>query len=101
MAVVVLSVVLEPAAEAVRLFGWEVPPLCVFKATLGIECWGCGLTRAFTHMGHADPAAAFARHRMGPVLYLVVVAQIPLRAWRLWQEHRRTGLGPVGGYPPS
>lgn len=99
--VLLLSVVLDPSAEAVRLGDWTLPPLCVFKNTLGVECWGCGLTRSFTFMGHGQPGAAFELHRLGPVLFVVVLAQLPLRAWRLWKARQPPGPRPPHGYPPQ
>lgn len=92
-----LSVLLQPSDDAVSLFGWSVPPLCLFQNLFGLECWGCGLTRSFTYMGHLEPAMALDRHRMGPVFFLLVVAQIPLRSWRAWRITRGHGLGDNGG----
>ena len=43
------------------------------------------------------PAMALDRHRMGPVFFLLVVAQIPLRSWRAWRITRGHGLGDNGG----
>lgn len=89
--VVAASMILTPGAEVVRLFGWEVPPLCMFSNIFGVECFGCGLTRSFTYMGHLQPAEAFARHMLGPVLFVLVASQVPLRAVYLWRAHRRIG----------
>lgn len=96
LAVVVASMVLTPSETVLTLFGWEVPPLCVFRNVSGQDCPGCGLTRSFTYMGHLDVRAAFGRHVLGPVLYVAVAAQVPLRAWRLWERRQ-----PVDGDGPS
>ena len=90
-AVVLASVMLSPSAEAVSLWGWEVPPLCLYSNLFGVECFGCGLTRSFTYMGHGDIHGAFDLHALGPLLYLVVLAQVPLRAWRLLRLYRTGG----------
>ena len=81
--ITVLSMILTPSDSVLELFGWPVPPLCLFKALLDIECWGCGLTRSFTFMGHGDLDAAFAMHKLGPLLFGLVAAQIPYRAARV------------------
>lgn len=91
MAILVASVLLTPSTEAVFLFGWEVPPLCIFSNLFGVECFGCGLTRSFTYVGHGDIHGALELHTLGPLLYVVVMAQVPLRAWRLWNT--RGGFG--------
>ena len=93
VAIVVASIVLTPSESVLTLFGWEVPPLCVFKNVSGRDCPGCGLTRSFTFMGHLELRAAFDRHWLGPALYGLVGAQVPYRAWRMWTR-RRTGLPP-------
>ncbi len=77
------SLLLDPSDSAVALFGWNVPPLCLWTNLFGVECWGCGLTRSFTFMGHGDLEGAFRLHRLGPGLYGLVAAQIPYRLWRL------------------
>lgn len=79
----VLSSVFTPSDSVLTLFGWEVPPLCLWNNLTGIDCPGCGLTRSFTWMGHGDVVASFDRHRLGPVLYLAVWVQVPLRLRRI------------------
>lgn len=54
--------------------GGDVP--CYFKATLGIPCPGCGLTRAFLSLLEGDPASAFFYHPlffMAPLVAIVVI----------------------------
>lgn len=96
--IVVASIVLTPSESVLTLFGWEVPPLCVFKNLTGMDCPGCGLTRSFTYMGHLAVRTAFDRHWLGPALYALVAAQIPFRAWRIWTR-RQSALPP--GPPPA
>jgi len=54
----------------------SVPPICLFRITTGFDCPGCGMTRAFVHLGHGDAAGAFDLHP------LVVVAAPAVAA--LW-----------------
>jgi len=60
-----------------------LPELCSWKATTGIPCPGCGLTRSFVSLAHGRIAAAFAFHPIGPVLFFAVVFQLPFRAIQL------------------
>lgn len=90
LVVVVASVLLTPSDSAVSVFGWEIPPICMFKRWTGWDCAGCGLTRSFTYMGNGMFAAAWDRHRLGPLLYLLVALQVP---WRLWKLAALARLG--------
>ena len=89
--------VLTPSSEAVSLFGWEVPPLCIFSAVFGLDCFGCGLTRSFTYVGHGQLSEALQLHKLGPIVYLLVFAQLPLRSFRLWRTRHRIGTGAAEG----
>ena len=44
----------------------------------GIDCPGCGLTRSFIHLAHAEPLAAWELNPLSWLLFGYVVAQIPL-----------------------
>lgn len=44
--------------------------LCPFRILTGYPCPGCGMTRAFCHLGHGEPQAAFTMNALSPVLYL-------------------------------
>ena len=43
-------------------------PPCVFHALTGLQCPGCGSTRALHHLLHGDVAGAF---RLNPMLFFV------------------------------
>lgn len=43
-------------------------PPCVFHALTGLQCPGCGTTRALHHLLHGDVGGAF---RLNPMLFLV------------------------------
>lgn len=61
----------------------ELPGVCVWKRTTGMDCPGCGLTRSFVSMAHGDLTAAVHYHPFGVVLFLLVATQIPYRAMRI------------------
>lgn len=47
-------------------------PLCAFKALTGVDCPGCGMTRAFLFLGHGRIAEATALHPLSVPAFLVV-----------------------------
>jgi hypothetical protein len=65
--------------------GVTLPPLCTSRLLFGIECPGCGLTRSFVALASGDFVAAWHYNRVGWLLALAVLAQIPYRVWRLRQ----------------
>jgi len=81
--------------------GWNVesvishlPPLCLFHAVTGIDCPGCGMTRAFLHLAHGDFTAAWSFHPFSPfvALLLLVLAWGPKSVWS-WIRHSSTARG--------
>lgn len=55
------------------------PTLCLFKLTTGHDCWGCGTTRAFSHLAHGNFAMAWNFNKL-------VIVTFPLVCW-LWTAH--------------
>lgn len=49
-------------AVVVIMYVFSIP--CLFKALLGIECPGCGMTRAYISLFRLDFRQAFAYNRM-------------------------------------
>jgi len=92
-AVVLLAFVLTPSTEAVSILGFEVPTLCAWRLTLGLECPGCGLTRSFTYLAHGHWVEAFRLNALGPPLFVAVAAQLP------WQVYRMLGETPESTSP--
>jgi hypothetical protein len=84
--IVALSLLLSPSTEAVSLFGFDVPTLCTFRRLTGMGCPGCGLTRSFVFLAHGQLAEAFRLNPLGPVLFGVVLIQIPWQILRLYRS---------------
>jgi hypothetical protein len=66
----------------VGIRGWSafvLPPTCFARDALGIDCPGCGLTRSFVHLAHGDWSSSLKCHRIGWLLMLAVLLQIPYR----------------------
>ena len=49
--------------------------LCVFKRWSGIDCGGCGLTRAFVQLAHGSLLRAILLNPMAPIAFLWVLAR--------------------------
>jgi hypothetical protein len=76
-----------PARDGITVLGTRLPEVCVTKRVGWGECPGCGLTRSFVLGVRLDPEA-FRLHPAGPLLLLVLVAQIPYRGIRWWRRRR-------------
>lgn len=77
------SMVLRTDTEWVTVFGWQVPELCTIRRLFGVRCPGCGLTRSFVFMGHGEWLQALRMNWLGPVFWLTLAVQIPVRIWNL------------------
>ena len=81
------------AGETDRLMlSWpqvELPPICPSRSLFGVECPGCGLTRSFVALAAADLRESWRFHRLGWLLAIVVVGQIPYRLYALWHLRKR------------
>ncbi|MBW3539869.1 MAG: DUF2752 domain-containing protein [Planctomycetes bacterium] len=67
--------------------GWDLPHTCFARVALGVDCPACGLTRSFIHLADGRWSDALAVHRLGWLLALATLLQVPYRAWAL--VHRR------------
>jgi hypothetical protein len=67
--------------EALRLPGTDVslPVMCGSRMFFGVECPGCGLTRSFVALAAGDFKESLRFNRVGWILALALVAQIPYR----------------------
>jgi hypothetical protein len=67
-------------------------PRCVFHSLTGLQCPGCGTTRALHHLLHGDVAGAF---RLNAMLFVVVPFGALASASRRFATHPLTGWGAV------
>jgi len=58
------------------------PTICVFRNLFGIECWGCGLTRAFSCLLHNNLRGAL-EYNKAVVVVFPVFCSIVIRDWAL------------------
>ena len=93
------------AATALLPAGWESPlPLCAVKALTGLDCPGCGMTRAFLLIGHGRIADATAMHPVSIAAYLIVAGMALAgiaRVFRGQRVHGLQGSGEEANHNPS
>ncbi len=91
--IIVLSLVLKVRSDDHAAFwflpDWPIPSSCPSQAIFGVDCPGCGLTRSFICLAHGDWHRAFLKHRVGWLLALAVVLQIPYRLTALLGRNRQ------------
>jgi hypothetical protein len=80
------SFVLEVGGERVHLAGlpgYPVPKTCFSRELFGVDCPGCGLTRSFVYLAHGEWQASWGMHRLGWLMFLATLAQLPYRLYVL------------------
>jgi hypothetical protein len=89
VAVIVLSFALQLNPSGRVRASWlpfdSLPPLCGSRAIFGVNCPGCGLTRSFVALASGDASESFRLHRIGWLMALAVVLQVPYRVWGLYE----------------
>ena len=86
---VVASLFLTPASpfagkgDPIRFLGYRIPGSCPSYMIYKVECPGCGMTRSFVAIAHGKWFDAFLFNGAGPLLFLLVLLQIPFRIYKL------------------
>mgnify|MGYP002625485895 CR=1 FL=1 len=68
-----------------------LPSVCQFRNVTGLDCPGCGLTRAFVSIAHGRIAEAWQYNAASLLVFAFVLLQIPYRLiqiWRIRSGHR-------------
>ena len=90
--VLVLSLLLQVRSDDHAAFvflpDWPIPSSCPSQTIFHVDCPGCGLTRSLIYLAHGDWQHALAKHRLGWLLALAVVLQIPYRLAALLGRNR-------------
>jgi hypothetical protein len=76
---------LEPGGKVEMPGAGGLPALCMWKSTVGINCPGCGLTRAFVAIAHGQWTAAWKFNGASPFIFALVVYQVPFRIVQIWR----------------
>jgi hypothetical protein len=87
---VLASVMSVRGGRQVLLPGVSValPELCTMKRLWGIDCPGCGMTRAFIALAHGDVSAAWSFNPAAILLFGMMAFQAPYRAVQLVRVYR-------------
>ena len=98
-AVLLLSVGVVLAAFCLRVLpagrvavrGWEhrpLPHVCGMRILFGTNCPVCGLTRSAIHLVNGRWPDAYGAHRLGWLVGIAIVLQIPYRMFALCSRKR-------------
>jgi hypothetical protein len=77
--------------DQVAITGFErysLPTLCASR-WLGVQCPTCGVTRSIIELMHGNFARSFGHHRLGWLILMFLMLQIPYRVVRLLRPARR------------
>lgn len=64
---------------------WHTHSFCYFKATIGIPCPGCGMTRAFLDLFKGDFHGAFRWHPLWPMVLMYPALHV-CSGFTKWKE---------------
>ncbi len=62
-----------------------IPELCGSRALFDVSCPGCGLTRSFIALANGDILTSIQLNRIGWIMALTLIAQIPYRIYMMWK----------------
>ena len=65
----------EPGTSFIRLGRVPLPDMCIFRATTGLPCPGCGLTRSIVAAAHGDVNKSLTYHRLGLLTLVYIFLQ--------------------------
>ena len=86
LAILLCAAVLSIGEDRKVLVPWfnvALPETCSLYARFGVDCPGCGLTRSFIEIAHANPMAALHLQPLSWILFAYVAAQIPLAIYHV------------------
>lgn len=75
----VLRVMPDQRVEFVFLRGSPLPESCLSRTLFNVNCPGCGLTRSFIHLAAGRVGDSLSANRVGWLLLIAVLIQIPYR----------------------
>lgn len=80
--IIAFTFLLAVEESRVRLRIWPyllIPESCSTRMYFGMDCPGCGLTRSFIYLGQGQLLQSLQANRVGWILAVCVVLQIPFR----------------------
>ena len=76
------ALILEPASPGtshLRLGKIPIPDVCILRATTGLPCPGCGLSRSIVASMHGDLVMSLAYHQLGLLTLAYIFLQFLCR----------------------
>jgi hypothetical protein len=61
-----------------------IPESCPSQRLFDVRCPGCGLTRSFIALAHGGWHESLRYHRLGWLVFLAAMAQVPYRLLRIY-----------------
>lgn len=103
--VLLLSFLMSSEGERSVFFpGFQspVPQTCAAQRLFGIDCPGCGMTRAFISISSGQFARAWSFNPASFIVYLFVAVQLPWNAIQIWRlkNQRRPLVTPLAYMAP-
>jgi hypothetical protein len=87
VAVVLVALLVQVNAEGAiylrSLPDYPLPVICPLRRYFGISCPTCGMTRSIVFLVQGRVADSLAVHRLGWLVFGLIVLQIPYRLWCL------------------
>ena len=68
-----------------------MPEMCGVRSVLGVDCPGCGMSRAFISISNLEIDKALAFNSASLIVYLFVAIQIPWHAMQVFITFHRGG----------
>lgn len=86
-----IGVIVAPVLLHFMPLGWieGEPSLCLVDNIFGIECWGCGITRATVSVLQFRLADAWAYNRLIVIVFPLLVWVWARTALRMYRELRK------------
>ncbi len=73
-----------------------MPESCLSKMYFGVDCPGCGMTRAFIRISRGQFVKALQLNLASPAVYLFFAIQVPWHTMQLWRIGK--GIGPIDSW---
>jgi Protein of unknown function (DUF2752) len=87
VAVVLGSLLVNVNSEGAIYFrglpNYPLPVVCPLRRCFGMSCPTCGMTRSMVFLVQGRLAESWAMHRLGWLIFGLIVLQIPYRIWCL------------------
>lgn len=87
--VLTAACLLQVDGQGLHLLGCRWPLRCGLHEITGVKCALCGMSRSFCSLAHGDVRVSLGFHRLGPVVFALLVVEIGYRLLILSARGRR------------